>query len=121
MGADWRAPLARTLTEWNGLRRLRKQFFFEKKNQKAFVPCRVLAERAAPNGQKLFASFSRKRRPFFLYCEEIACTLANGTDTPPSCSVSPLAPFVSPVAVPTTLNGTAVAVAPLVPVSSATP
>jgi hypothetical protein len=41
----------------------RKQFFFEKKNQKTFVIWRTLPERAATAVQKFFASFFQKRRP----------------------------------------------------------
>jgi hypothetical protein len=45
-------------------------FFFEKENQKTFATgTRVLArsdQAANANRRKLFASFSRKRRPSFL-------------------------------------------------------
>ncbi len=46
-----------------------KQFFFEKKNQKTFDSA-LAASWKGPRQpeQKLFASFSRKRRPFFLRC-----------------------------------------------------
>jgi hypothetical protein len=49
------------------------------------------------------------------------CTLLNGTASAPISNVMPLLLLVSPVAVPTTLNGTAVAELPLLPVSSAIP
>jgi hypothetical protein len=41
----------------------RKQFFFEKKNQKTFATWRTLPERSATAVQKFFASFFQKRRP----------------------------------------------------------
>jgi hypothetical protein len=51
----------------NKKRRLRKQFFFEKKNQKTFA---LLADAAGTNGtdpqeEKFFGSFFQKRTAFF--------------------------------------------------------
>ena len=77
------------------------------------------ASALADREQRSLLLFLQKRRPFYL--DAIPSTFANPTDNAPICSWSPLAPFVSPVAVPTTLNGTAVAAALLVPVSTATP
>jgi len=45
----------------------RKQFFFEKKNQKTFVPGRTLPDRSATATQKSFASFLQKRRLAFVF------------------------------------------------------
>jgi hypothetical protein len=50
----------------NGQEKKRKQFFFEKKNQKTFVPGHTLPERTATATQKSFASFLQKRSAFFL-------------------------------------------------------
>jgi hypothetical protein len=36
-------------------------FFFEKKNQKTFIPCRVVAGRNPPGDKSFFASFFSKK------------------------------------------------------------
>jgi hypothetical protein len=55
---------------YRGERLIGRMFFFEKENQKTFATgTRVLArsdQAANANRRKLFASFSRKRRPSFL-------------------------------------------------------
>jgi hypothetical protein len=43
-----------------------KRFFFEKKNQKTFVPVYTPSDRTATATKKSFASFLQKRRLFFL-------------------------------------------------------
>jgi len=40
-------------------------FFFEKKNQKTFVPWRTPVERLGLKYQKFFAAFFQKRSPCF--------------------------------------------------------
>jgi hypothetical protein len=49
---------------YSGLAGGRKQFFFEKKNQKTFIPL-SRRRRISPRqpAQKFFASFFQKRRP----------------------------------------------------------
>ena len=50
-----------------------KQFFFEKKNQKTFVPLgATLWEVRRQQDQKSFASFLQKRRPWLLDTRELS-------------------------------------------------
>jgi hypothetical protein len=50
------------------MKKARKQFFFEKKNQKTFVPRSVSLRNAYPKEQKSFASFLQKRSASLLPC-----------------------------------------------------
>ncbi len=87
-------------------------------------PGRMPQDVSRPREQQRDKGFPLSRRassPCRCHLDAIPCTLASPTDNAPICSCNPPVPFVRPVAVPTTLNGTAVALALLVPVSTATP
>jgi hypothetical protein len=59
----------------------RKQFFFEKKNQKTFGLEVRRWQRAGPHGQKFFGSFFQKRTAFCL-------TLIGGGSSPSGIGIS---------------------------------
>jgi hypothetical protein len=66
----------------------RKQFFFEKKNQKTFAnggqhPVRKGQSRAAGESQKFFGSFFQKRTAFFIVCLALAGCGKIGDPSPP--------------------------------------